>query len=149
MAVQNDNVTELFVLRLGDGASSETFAPLCSFAADARTFEINNEFSSRPLADCSTPTNPMITKHAPKSQAWSYQIEGTCNAGDDKTLADWAKAASAKNVQIENVKSGALKVVGAARVSSFQVLGPGKGESVRVSLSLLGDGAMTITASAG
>jgi hypothetical protein len=148
MSYQNDTTSELLVLSIGDGAGPEVFTPLCSFAAGSRGYEFLTNFAERKVADCVTPTNPMLTKRTAESQDWSVDADGTCNAGDDKTLADWAKSGLAKNIKVVNTVTGGLTVAGSAFLQSFRVIGPGKGQSVNVAIHLVANGVATHTATA-
>lgn len=146
MAYQTDTVTELLVLAVGNAASPEVFTPYCSFAHGSRGYEIINSLAERLAADCATPANPAKTRRSTISTDWSVSAEGVVNVGDDKTLADWAKAGTSKNVKIYYGSTGAAQLLGPAILERFAVNGGGKGQVVNCSISLKGADAVTITA---
>lgn len=99
MATVKTDYTE-FLIKVGDGASLETFAQPCLINGD-KALEITTNFTEDAVPDCDNPTNPAQVYMQAESNRITASGTGKLHKTDAKTYADWAADGSTKNVQIE------------------------------------------------
>ncbi|MBL4767649.1 MAG: hypothetical protein JKY94_08035 [Rhodobacteraceae bacterium] len=92
-------LTNKFMLLLGDGAASETFAWPCG--ANARSVSFTNNTGEEVLLDCSDPVGvtPAMNRWT-ESQDTSLNISGRVAKESISMWRDWADSGDVKNMQI-------------------------------------------------
>ena len=89
-----------FLLEIGDGASSETFAQPCLINGD-KAVEITTTYSDDVIPDCDNPTAPAQVNRYPDQTSVTASGTGKLHQTDAKTYADWAADGSVKNCRME------------------------------------------------
>lgn len=134
------------VLKVGDGGSPEDFVARCSINAarsltgDAATNDFN-------IPDCADPTALANIVREKVSLSYSVSGAGILNTPDLAGFNTWLQSPYSKNCQIivdVAGSAGGAIFQGAFHLTQFQITGD-QGGKIEVSISLLSDGAVSVT----
>jgi predicted secreted protein len=126
------------LLKLGDGASPETFVAPCalttkSFNRSAATNEFN-------VADCDDPDAPIWTERVKSALSSSISGSGTLAKESLDLYEDWFAAVDSRNVQVTiDFTVGPRTYTGAYHMSTLNITGEQDG-LIQVEIELQSDG---------
>lgn len=130
-------------VRIGDGASTESFSTPCGL--NARALQRTKTLNEIDIPDCDDEDAPAWIGREVKSLDWKVTGEGVLAA---EALPLWEamfEAGESRNVQIEiltvGVANDTISKIGRAHLSSYEISG-NRGEKVGVTIELTGDGAL-------
>ena len=99
------------LIKMGNGAVSETFTTICGF--DARSFVLNNNFVDTTVPDCNTPSGTVY-------ESGVYGVQSLVFSGSGKFDNDTAGLALANAARLQSTNSGYSGL-------NYQVIVPGWG----------------------
>lgn len=135
------------LLKVGDGASPETFTAFCTINA-ARSLKgvaTTNEFN---IPDCADPDALAWVVREKVSLSYSVSGAGILNTPDVQDFADWLADEASKNCQIVvDVPSadGGVIFEGAFHLTDFEITGD-RGGKMQANLTLASDGEVQVVA---
>lgn len=146
MTALNDVTSEQFLIQVGDGATSETFAHPCLINT-GRSLRKSATTVTREVPDCDSPSTPYTTKRTTQATDSSIGGEGLVHETSVKTYYDMVGTAKNIKVRVGSV-TGALILTGSYILETFEVTGGKLGEAVTCSLNWVQADAPTATAAA-
>lgn len=129
------------LIKLGDGASPETFDFPCGLTTQA--LNRSGETSDVTVPDCDDPDAAAWTEREVSTLSWEATGSGVL-ADESVTIWDaWFTSGVAKNVQIDvGTAAAGRRYTGRAVLSSYNITGE-RGTKVQVEVTLSGDGELT------
>lgn len=137
------------LLKVGDGASPETFAKFCSINA-ARGITFSSATNEFPAIDCETPEDVAWVLREKASLSAAVTGAGTLNTPDVGEFYDWLVSPDSKNCQVVvDVPSadGGVIFEGFFHLTEFAITGD-RGTKQEVTITLASDGEITKAANA-
>lgn len=134
------------VIKVGDGASPEVFAPLCTINAE-RGITFNAQTNEDTVPNCDNPE--AISWLAREKQSLSVDVTGggKNHKSDNKKLWDWWKSPDPVNCQVvldDPTPANVITFEGAFHLNQFDITG-GEGQKVLSTMTLASDGEVTAT----
>jgi len=126
------------LIKLGDGASPETFDFPCGLTTQAlnRTAETNDVT----VPDCDDPDAPAWTEREVSTMAWEATGSGVLADESVSVWDEWFASGLTKNVQIDVGPAGVgRRYTGRALLTTYNVTGE-RGQKVTVEVTVTGDG---------
>lgn len=134
------------VVKVGDGASPEVFAPLCTINAE-RGITFNAQTNDDTVPNCDEPEAIKFLSREKSSLSVDVTGGGKNNKTDNKKLWDWWKSPDPKNVQVVLDDDDPANVVtweGAFHLTQYDLTG-NDGEKVNSTMTLSSDGEVDAT----
>lgn len=141
---------EQLLIKVGDGATPETFTHPCLINTD-RAFEGSASASSTAVADCATPSNPAKTVRVVQSVDFKASGSGVLDATSVKAYWDWLAAGTQKNCKIiQNLagSAGGWTASGPFILTAFAITGSARDKQT-CTITLEAADAVTFAANAG
>lgn len=135
------------LLKVGDGASPETFAHYCSINAE-REFALEANVNENVTIDCDNPDNPGWVDREVESKSGQVTGAGLLNGPDYAEFFEWFDSCETRNVQIVlnvSAANGGGEAEGAFLLTNLTKTG-NRGEKVQVSITLQSSGPIEYTA---
>jgi predicted secreted protein len=135
------------LLKLGDGASPETFAAPCGLTTKGITF--TKEMNDTPVPDCDNPDAPAWTERAVTTLSASVSGAGILSMGDLDTWIAFNESTISRNAQVIIVVDAPNSAMGGMwtgkfLMSSFEVTGE-LGNKIQTNIEMQSDGPVTWT----
>lgn len=132
------------VIMVGDGGSSETFAPKAMINLD-RSVGISHNYEEDELPDTDTPENPHSIMRFLRSVDYTVSGNGKVHAGDLDEFIDWASTGALKNCQVHIGPATSGRYLAGAFYCQFEVTGQTKRNAeCTITLTPFNTGAVTV-----
>jgi len=144
MAAVNFTRGVKLVLKVGNGASPEVFAALCTINAE-RGITFNAQTRDETIPDCTNPDQIAWLVREKESLSVDVTGGGMLDKANVKTMWGFFEAETATNCLIvldDAVAANVITFTGAFQLTSFELSG-NRGEKVSASMSLSSDGEVT------
>lgn len=146
MAAVNYTRGVKLLLKVGDGASPEVFAALCTINAE-RGFSISAQTNEANIPDCAAPDQLSWLAREKVSLSADFTGGGMLDKSDVKKMMDWAASEDSKNCQIildDDTAANVITFEGPFHLTQFELSG-NRGEKVTATITLASDGEVTAT----
>jgi len=124
------------LIKIGDGASPETFAHPCLINTE-RGIQFQSQGSDVVVPDCDNPEDPAWLEHVKDGLSATVTGAGTLNTTDIDEFDAWFRSAEPKNIQVWVAALGHWAFE--AHLTEFQITGT-RSEKAQCNISLRSEG---------